>query len=454
MSSGLVELAPEMMHKVALSGDLSFDDVKALSQTCRRMRTIFVDDDYGRDIHHALKGVVENVKEKRWRSARLAVRRRWFREEDGEEESVWREVAKVVVEYKTEREEVELEKMLENEEDLEGWENVMLAALALPGASGWMEEWEVVQWLRKKTFLLHVAARVGSERVVDWLLARGADLDLKSEGETPLYAACEGGRLAMVRKLVEGGADVTACRRRTVLSAASRGGYADVVAYLLGLGVLDVFSEFVGTDSSLYAACEEGHTEVARLLIEGGANVDVVGINSRGPLFLACLAGNVEMVQVLMDAGTWSGVDKRGSEWGNPWGNALGEAAERGYVDVVRVLLDGGVAGDVIDEDGDTPLCLADGIDVIRLLVTEGGADVNKPSGTHGGSKFGYRCVTPLMQASWRGDVEVVRFLLDAGAAVGPTDTKNRTALDLARESGRDEVVHILESWCGILGGR
>ncbi len=75
---GLVEMAPELVHKVALSGWLTFEDVTALSQTCRRMKNIFVDDAYGRDIHYALKGVLENVRAKRWRSARFAVRRKWF----------------------------------------------------------------------------------------------------------------------------------------------------------------------------------------------------------------------------------------------------------------------------------------------------------------------------------------------------------------------------------------
>ena len=36
----LVELATEVMHKVALSGWLEFEDVEALSKTCKRMKNI------------------------------------------------------------------------------------------------------------------------------------------------------------------------------------------------------------------------------------------------------------------------------------------------------------------------------------------------------------------------------------------------------------------------------
>merc|ERR1711991_943411 len=115
MEMGLVGMATEVLHKVALSGWLEFVDV-----------------DYGRDIHYALNGVMYNVRGKRWRSARFAVRRKWF-VEGVEEESVWREVASVVVgAWKIE---------LENEEELGGWEDVMLATLSLPRASGWEEVW-------------------------------------------------------------------------------------------------------------------------------------------------------------------------------------------------------------------------------------------------------------------------------------------------------------------------
>ena len=41
--------------------------------------------DYGRDIHYALKGVVENVGGKRWRAARSAVKRKWFAEREEED---------------------------------------------------------------------------------------------------------------------------------------------------------------------------------------------------------------------------------------------------------------------------------------------------------------------------------------------------------------------------------
>ena len=195
-------LAPELVHMVALTGHLTFNDIAALSQTCRRMKTIFVDDDYGRDIHYALKGVMENVRAKRWASARYALNRRWFVDGWENEESVWRMIADVVVlgSWRCVR--------LDDEEDVVGWENVMLAALSLPKASGCLEKWRVLRGGKKDVLtLLHVAAQVGSERVVDWVVERGGDLEVKNKvGGTPLSLASSMGHLGVVRKLVEGGA--------------------------------------------------------------------------------------------------------------------------------------------------------------------------------------------------------------------------------------------------------
>ena len=114
----------------------------------------------------------------------------------------------------------------------------------------------------------------------------------------------------MVRKLVEGGADVMVETRsgESVLFAASAGGHVDVVAYLLGLGVFDVAAEGAGYSSSLWAACVRNHPEVVKLLIEGGADVDVEGRERNGPLCVACEGGHVECVQLLVDAGACSGV--------------------------------------------------------------------------------------------------------------------------------------------------
>ena len=347
-------------------------------------------------------------------------------------ESVWREVARVAVEYDG----IELA----NEEELGGWESVMLAALSVPGASGWDEMWSYDgEYGERKTSLLHLASRLGSERVVDWVMERGGDLEWRdSDGVTPLWHACASGRLGMVRKLVESGADVTTKNSFSVsvLTAASWEGHADVVAYVLGLGVLDVAAEGTGLSSSLHCACEKNHPEVVKLLVEGGADVDVEGRDEHGALFTACETGKSEVVRLLVESGAWSGLAKDGEVWME----GLMTAAAGGHAGVVRVLLNAGMDVDSVDEIGNTALCRASRlgrVDVVRVLVDEGGADVNR-TGRGGG--------TPLMKACVTGKEDLVRMLLEAGADVGVRDSGGETALDIARRRGWDGLVAVLEA--------
>jgi ankyrin repeat protein len=53
-------------------------------------------------------------------------------------------------------------------------------------------------------------------------------------------------------------------------------------------------------------------------------------------------------------------------------------------------------------------------------------------------------CSTPLSWASWLGHVEIVRWLLDRGAAVNEQGCMGRTPLGFASEENRTEVVRLL----------
>ena len=294
-------MAPELIHKIGLSGWLAFEDVCALALSCKRMKSIIVDDDYGRDIHHALKGVMENVRGRRWRSARYAVRRKWFVRRKEDEESLWRKVAEVVEGRK--------KIVLEGEGELGGWEGVMMAALSLPGARGCLESWDHLRHRRRfKMCLLYIAARVGSVRVVDWVVERGGDLEARNGwDDTPLITACIAGSLGVVRRLIEYGADVRSKGRweRNALHGACESGDVGVVELVLGVGVLDVGEGDKTGMTPLYIACGLGHLDVVKLLVEERWGVDVNKGERMGrtPLFRACEKGWVEVVQVLLEAG-------------------------------------------------------------------------------------------------------------------------------------------------------
>ena len=437
---GLVEMAPELIHKVALSGYLTFSEVNALSQTCRRMKSIIVDDDYGRDIHYALKGVMENVKGKRWKAAEYAMSRRWY---EGGEETLWREVAEVVVGGGVEK------IQLASEEDLTGWENVLLAGLALPGASGGLGMWGHMRygWLNK-TSVLHLAAWLGGERVVDWVVEQSGDLERKNERAlTPLFVACRAGRLGVVKRLVEAGADMMTMGEfeMSLAHGASQSGNVVLLRYVLELGVLDVEEVDSLGRTPLVVACECGYFDVVKMLVEEwsvGVDVkDEEGRNvARGPLSCACGGGNLEMVRLLVDAGSGSDVGK--DEEGGVWVEGLVGAAKGGHVDVVVELIGMGVAVDAVDGADTTALCRASWnghVDVVRVLL-EAGADVNKAA-------FMER--TALHWACMGRKEEVVSVLLEAGADVGVVNCDGHKPVDVAKRNRWRKGVRVLKAWGG-----
>ena len=418
----LVECAPELIHKIALSGWLTFHDVKALALSCKKMKAIFVDDDYGRNIHHALEGVMENVWEKRWASARYAVQRTWFVVDQEDEATLWKDVAEAVVGDES----IDLL----SKEELKGWETVMLAVVSLPAAAGCLETW-VSPYSDEEMSLLDIAVELGGGAVVDWVVEHGGNLDIRDpyEERTPLFHACALGDLSLVKKLIDGGADIMTRNRisRSLLHAASVGGDGETVRYVLGLGVFDVDERDDRRETPLGIACSFGHADAVKALVEHkGADIDPEALSSyKGPLTSACRSGNMDVVRVLLDAGALGGVEE------------LTATARKGHAGLVSLFLARGVGVDAMDACGDTALSAASyygHVDVVNLLLSEAGADVNKTAS---------KGRTPLFWACLAGKADVVALLLQAGADASIGDGR-ATPVEVAREKGWHDVVELL----------
>ena len=141
--------------------------------------------------------------------------------------------------------------------------------------------------------------------------------------------------------------------------------------------------------------------------------------------------GYVDVVRLLLD---------RGAEVN---GQASGEmtpihyAAWYAHADVVRLLLDRGAEVNVKDNAGLTPLHYAAKdvyVDVIMLLLNRG-ADVNAKDND------GW---TPLHDATWDGHADVAVVLLDRGAQVNVKDNAGKTPLHHAAVKGHAHVAVVL----------
>ncbi|KAJ7178133.1 ankyrin repeat-containing domain protein [Mycena filopes] len=291
---------------------------------------------------------------------------------------------------------------------------------------------------------LYIAAAFGIGQVVWGLLDRGANPNMTDPGRygplCPLDVACWEGYTKIVQLLLQYGANPnTRHKLWTPLQAASHLGHIDIVRLLLQSGAHATLSEAcngthdnpelvvllleAGADvtiDTLYKACNIGHTKIARLLLEHGAQLDLEEALQR-----VCYEGNIGMVYLLLEH---SAVDVNAQSVS--FGTALHAASSEGHIEVVHLLLNSGAAvNTTILKDA----CEHGHIEVARLLLNSG-AEVNTQSNT----------LSPLCTASAHGKVEVVRLLLEHGANVNAWGEQCSTALQAASLCGNIEVTRLL----------
>jgi ankyrin repeat protein len=153
---------------------------------------------------------------------------------------------------------------------------------------------------------LHDAAHDGDVEKVSGLIDEGVAMDVLSDnGETPLNLAILGGQLAVVDLLIEKGADFRARNSGgfTALHAAAYVGDVDTASKLLGKGANVNDQENKAEVTPLSVAAEEGHVEMARVLVEHGADLEAVERNGYTPLSRALWRDQKEVVSLLHESG-------------------------------------------------------------------------------------------------------------------------------------------------------
>ena len=152
------------------------------------------------------------------------------------------------------------------------------------------------------TPVLVTAAREGSERVVDVLLAAGAKVDqANSYGDTALKLAALHGRLSIAKKLRARGAQVETPGWTPLIYAAT-GGHDEMVRYLLAEGA-NIDARSPNGTTALMMAVREEKFSTAELLIVRGANVNLRNEQGASALSWAERSGDMTLVARLKRAG-------------------------------------------------------------------------------------------------------------------------------------------------------
>ncbi|KAK0707760.1 ankyrin repeat-containing domain protein [Lasiosphaeris hirsuta] len=232
---------------------------------------------------------------------------------------------------------------------------------------------------------------------------------------TTLYWAVKLGDLALVRGLVERGADAHRyCHDAylgTALSAAAARPSLEIVEYLLSRGV-DPNAPNRRHGSVLQIAARSGSSQVVQRLLAAGADANHRGGEENSPAMAAALRRHYRLVELLVERG--------GDTGGRGTTEALHQAAKTGDLEMVeRLLLRAGADASRPDIRGRTPLSLAvrsGSLPVVASLLRHG-ADVNVTA------RYGRdRQHFPLTAAAENGFAEIASALLRAGANPNPPD--------------------------------
>jgi ankyrin repeat protein len=219
--------------------------------------------------------------------------------------------------------------------------------------------------------------------------------------------------------------------RKTPLHYAAFWGLLDIVKFLIVERSQDVNARGCHKDATpLLIASREGHCEVARLLLEHGANTETrarIGFDWN-PLEQASKGGHVEPMRVLLEYGANVKALDENTE------TALHAASSHGQPVAARVLLEHGADENATSTRGRTPLHYAMNGGIVTVLL-EYGADMNAKDSDN---------KTPLHRALEEGYTESARVLLENGVDANARDSKNRTPLHLASERGYVDGVRLL----------
>ncbi len=344
--------------------------------------------------------------------------------------------------------------------------------------------------------------------IATYLLMHGADTSIKDHegGGTALLRAVDAGTEAMVKLLLENDADIYIRDdlNRGLLHSAAIDGYEAIVRLLIEQG-LDTNAQDQNGKTPLHDASRNGNHKIAKLLLDSSADQYITDKHGRTPWIVAWQYGQLNVMRTLEGKDIieqtiqedcypelhslpiWSlanlgfeqqvknliATKSREIYYCDPdMGNtAIHCAINANNPTILTLLLTAGLSPDSPNDYHRTPLHLAaitGHIPLVRILLAHAAKPDEKDQWLETPLKIAHHnrhleCALMLIEASatpttptmiqqlFFASVELGRLaaatkLIDLGADLSVKNALGQTALQIAKEAGRDEVVQVLRA--------
>ncbi|EQC30617.1 hypothetical protein SDRG_11672 [Saprolegnia diclina VS20] len=322
---------------------------------------------------------------------------------------------------------------------------------------------------RRNAFVLDAAVR-GDYSVVLRAINAGRGGICDDDGNSLLHLSCLGGAKRLVKLCLRYQMDVGGVNHagRTplhMLVAAPHAYRAELIDYLIDHGAWQEARDSNG-ETPLLLATSLNHVDCIEVLLRRAADVHVVSsMTHETPIMTAVAANFLEAAHLLLGLGRCS---PHATDL-NDGATLLHDAAARGFVEMVQLLLAHGANIDAVDVDGSTPIMYAiynDQPQMLRFLLEAGAAPdmtnvaglgaihiaIDKPAHASLLAAFNadvnawtLQGETPL-HLSCRSDslLESSRVLLSFGAAIDAKNRRGNLPAHIAAKHGAAETMRLL----------
>lgn len=258
-----------------------------------------------------------------------------------------------------------------------------------------------------------------------YMLEHGFDEEQTTpDGKSCLLLACENGRLAIVKRLLDGelnlDSNVPDHSGLTCLQTACSHGYFNIVKALVNHGADVNMPGYCGT-TPLHDCIASGDIDIANTLISHGAYLNIVEpFNSQTPLMWACQAGVDKIVKLYILQGAEPNLKDMNGQTASHFG------AMSDNPDIYHHLREGEAFFDCVDNKGNTPLHTATEAGSAKWVqcLLEGGA---MPSYQNNKGN------QPSHIAAQNNNVEILKLIAAYDEHIGRLNYSHQTPLGLAK---------------------